>query len=247
MKRWTLVALALGAYAIGLIATAPAALVDAGLQHASGGSVRLTGAQGTLWSGAGVIELRDRGGQTGYSQQVAWRFLPGELLRARLAGEVKLGAAARPFTVAANASQVELFEADISLPAAALGLAIPKLAPLRLTGELAFHVATLRISKQTVRGTALLRWHGAGSAATSLSPLGDYEARCEGDGSIVRAVVRTLKGPVQLDGQMTWTIGESPVLAGTARIPAALRDQLAPLLRLNAIERGDGVFEFRLR
>ncbi len=48
MKRWSLVAIGLVAYALGVITTAPATLIDAGLQRISHGKLRLVEAQGTL-------------------------------------------------------------------------------------------------------------------------------------------------------------------------------------------------------
>jgi general secretion pathway protein N len=245
--RWRLLGLGIGAYAIGLIAAAPATLVDAGLQRASDGRLRLAEAQGTLWSGAGQIEIRAAGGRTGVAKSLAWLVLPASLLRGHLVCEVELDQAARRFPVTISLSRIELAGADINLPAAVLGLAVPKLAPLRLTGDARLHVESLSVGRGGMQGNATLQWLAAGSALTPVSPLGDYELRLKDEGAMVHASLRTLHGPLQLDGKGSWAKGGPPVFLATARIPPQHQQQLAPLLRLIAVERGDGSFELQVK
>ncbi|MEK6243842.1 MAG: type II secretion system protein N [Pseudomonadota bacterium] len=253
MKRWSLLeskvgacAVGLGAYALALIATAPATLADAGLQRASQGRLRLAEAQGTLWSGSGQLEIRDTGGRTGLAKRLAWRLRPGALLGARLAYEVELDPGPRPFAVTISWSRIELANADISLPATVLGLGVPKLAPLGLTGDVLLHVASLSIARDAMAGNATLQWRAAGSTLTPVSPLGDYEVRLDGEGTTVHAFLRTIEGPLLLDGKGSWTRGDSPAFLAMAQVPPQHQQQLAPLLRLIAVERGEGRFELQL-
>jgi general secretion pathway protein N len=246
MKRWSLLAIGLGAYALALVATAPATLVDAGLQRASHGRMRLAEAQGTLWSGSGQIEIRDTGGRTGVAKSFAWRVVPESLLRGHLVCDVGLDQSARRFPVTISLSRIELANADISLPATVLGLGVPKLAPLGLTGEVLIHVASLSIARDAMEGNATLQWRAAGSTLAPVSPLGDYEIRLDGEGMTVHAFLRTIEGPLQLDGKGSWTQGGNPVFLAMARVPPQHQQQLAPLLRLIAVERGEGRFELQL-
>lgn len=246
MKRWRRLAIGLGVYALALIATAPATLVDAGLQDASDGRLRLAEAQGTLWSGTGQLEIRDASGRARLAKRLAWRLRPGASLRARLAYEVELDPGTRPFDVTIFWSRIELANANISLPAAALDL-VPKLAPLELTGEMNLQVPSLSIGRSATRGSATLQWRAAGSALSPVSPLGDYELRLEGEGPAVRATLHTLQGPLQLDGQGSWPNGRKPVFLATAQMPPQFQQRLAPFLRLIAVERGDGSFEWQLK
>ena len=245
--RWRPLAVGVGAYAVALIATVPATLVDAGLQRASQGRLRLAEAQGTLWSGSGQIEIRDAGGRTGIAKSFAWRVAPESLLRGRLVCEVGLEQAAKHFPVTISLSRIELANADISLPATVLGLAVPKLAPLGLTGDVQIHVTSLSIARDGMQGNATLQWRAAGSALSPVSPLGDYELRLEGEGPAVRVSLRTLQGPLQLDGKGSWKHGDSPAFLAMAGVPPQYQEQLAPLLRLIAIERGEGRFELQLK
>ena len=246
MSPWRLLGLGLGAYALGLIATAPASLLDAGLQQLSEGRLRLAEARGTLWSGAGQIEMLDRMRRSGIAKDITWQVLPAYLLRGQLRFDVGLELAAKRIPVTVSLAGIEVSDADVDLPAAALGLAIPKLAPLGLTGDVALHLARLSFARGAVRGNSTLQWRGAGSALTRVSPLGDYELRFEGEGAAARASLRTLQGPLQLDGQGSWASGGNPKFLGTARIPPEHLQQLAPLMRMIAVERGEGRFELQL-
>lgn len=247
MTRWRLIALTLGAYALGLVATAPATLIDTALRQASESRLRLAEARGLLWSGTGQIEIRDASHRSGFAKSVAWRVLPSHLLRGKLLYEVGLDQSVKRFSVTISPSRIEVEDADVNLPAAALGLAVPKLAPLELTGDVMIHVARLAIARGTVQGNATLQWRAAGSAFAPVSPLGNYEIRFEATGSAAHASLLTLQGPLQLDGQGSWTSGRNPVFLGTARIPPQHQQQLAPFLRLIAVERGDGSFALQLK
>lgn len=247
MSRWRLIGLGLGAYALALIATAPATLIDARLEQASAGGLRLAEASGTLWSGAGQIEILDANRRSGIAKSIAWRIRPAYLLLGKLLYEVTLDQAIRSFPVTISPSRIEVADADINLPAAALGLGVPKLAALGLTGDMLLHVARLALGRGSIQGNATLQWHGAGSAFTRISPLGDYELRLEGSGAGAKASLRTLQGPLQLDGQGSWTSGSNPVFQGNARVPPQQMQQLAPLLRMFAQERGEGRFELVLK
>ena len=247
MSRWRLIGIGFAVYALGLIATAPATLIDARLDQASAGALRLAEASGTLWSGSGQIEVRDANRRGGIAQSITWRIRPAYLLRAKLLYEVTLDHSAQHFSVTISPSRIEVADADINLPAAALGLGVPKLAPLGLTGDMLLHIARLAFGRGSVQGNATLQWRGAGSAFTRVSPLGDYELRLEGDGAAVQASLRTLQGPLQLDGQGSWTNGRSLVFQGNARVPPQHLQQLAPLLRMIAVDRGDGRFELLLK
>ena len=246
MSRWRLIGYGLAAYALGLIAAAPATLIDARLQEASAGGLRLAEAGGTLWSGTGYLELRDANRRAGIAMSIAWRVRPAYLLRGELRYEVALDHAVQRFPVTISVSRIEVTDADINLPAAALGLGVPKLAALGLTGDMLLHIARLALGRGAVQGNATLQWRGAGSAYTRVSPLGDYEVRLEDDGAAVQASLRTLQGPLQLEGQGSWASGRNPVFQGNARVPPQHRQQLTPLLRMIAVERGEGSFELQL-
>lgn len=244
--RWRALAIGLGFYAAGLIAMAPATLLDARLAQASDGRLRLAEARGTIWVGSGRLEVRDAQGRSAYASPLAWRFSPVSFLRARLVYDAALGRPAVRFRLAASPSRIELAGIDVRLPAGVLGLVVPKLAVLELSGELRLQVRNLVVGSGYLEGDASLRWLSAGSGLTRVSPLGSYELRVEGNGVSGQVRLHTLQGPIRLEGGADWRSGKIPVLAATADVPPQYRDQLSPLLRLIGVERGPGRFELRL-
>ena len=122
-------------------------------------------------------------------------------------------------------------------------LGLRGLAPFRLTGEVLVSVPHLSFSRGRIDGEATLRWLAAGSALTPISPLGEYEVRFTAGGPALNATLSTLHGPLQLDGEASWSSGGAPRFLATARVAAQEQAQLAPLLRLIAVERAAGVFE----
>lgn len=233
-------------FALALAALAPATLLDARLERASGGRLRLAEAQGSLWSGAGWIEMRDADGRAGVAKRLAWRVLLGSLLRGRLLVEIVLEPGGKPFKLALSPSRIDIADASISLPAAALALGVPRLARLRLTGEVRVSIPQLSFKGGRIDGYGTLQWRAAGSALTPVAPLGAYEVQFKTVGPAMHAALRTLEGPLELDGKGAWSSGEPPSFFATARIPPQIQEQLAPLFRLFAAERGAGTFELRL-
>jgi general secretion pathway protein N len=237
-------AVGLGVYAIALIVTVPATLLDAGLRRASEGRLRVAEARGTLWWGAGRMELRDPAGKAGIAEDVAWRAQPESLWRGRLVYEVRLARSARHFRLSLSPAEMEVADADIALPAATLGVAVPGLAQMGFTGDVRIHVSSLTTGRDGIRGHVALRWHGAGSALTPVSPLGTYELLLEAAAGTVQGRLRTLEGPLQLDGAGSWAGSGGPTFRATARVPQEYRHQLVPLLSMIAVEGpDDGHFE----
>ena len=247
MKGRTLAAIGFAAYAIGVISTVPATLVDSGLRRVSDGKLRLVEAQGSVWSGSGRIEIRDPAGRRGIAEVVAWRMRLASLLSGHLVCEVAMNPATGPFTVTLSPTRIEIAGADISLPAEALGLAVPRLALLGLSGELALHVARLSLGREQAQGQVTLQWRAAGSQLTLISPLGDYELELDGEGERIHALLHTVQGPLQLDGNGSWAYGDNPDFLVVAHVPQQHRQQLGPLLRLIAVERDAGSFELQLK
>jgi general secretion pathway protein N len=244
--RWQATAFAIGAYFVGLAVMAPATLVDVPLERATGGRLRLADAQGSLWSGSGNLEARDPAGREGFGTPVAWKLNPLELLRAKLAYELTFGPSSVRTRMVLTPSRIGFDHGDFAFPARALGLLLPKVGVLEPTGELHVRFGRLEAGARSFDGDVVLQWRNAGSALAGAAPLGDYELIVHGRGASLQAELRTLKGPVQLEGQGAWARGTKPALSATARIPPEEQDHLAPLMRLISVERGPGLFELKL-
>lgn len=244
----------LGIYTLALIVTAPATLIDSSLQDASDNRLRLSNAQGTVWSGNGQLEIHDANGQNHASKKLQWVIAPQYLLRGDILCQITLDNTKQPFPVTASFSRIELANADINLPASVLGLGLPKLAPLGLTGDMLVHVNNLSIARDHIEGNANLQWRTAGSSLSPVSPLGDYEMQITGAGSTVNATLHTLQGtpqegrqtPLQLNGSGSWTLDNSPTFLASADVLPAFQQQLSPFLRMIAVERSEGHFDLQL-
>lgn len=243
--RWRFAAAGFAAYIAALVATAPAGLLDVGLEGASGGRLRLTGAQGRLWSGTGRMEMRAQDGRALAAQDLRWRLLPDRLIQARLAFEFESDRGPS-FVLAVGPGRVEITGVAIALPAAALTSLQPKLAPLQLSGDLDLRIGQLVIAAEGWSGGGTVQWHRAGSALTKVFPLGEYELQWLGEGATARISLATLGGPLQLEGKGSLARGGRLAFTVLARIDAEFRPMLDPLLRLIAVDRGDGSFELQL-
>lgn len=232
----------LAAYVLFLVVLAPATLLDAGLQRATDGKLRLAQAQGSLWSGNGVLEVRDQSGKRGVGKDLSWTWEPRALLHGRLGLQVNLDHAAHPFPIHVSAHGIELSHVDFSLPASVLGVAVPRLAPLGLRGELAIHIAKFASMGEAFAVDGLVTWTDASSALTAVAPLGTYVLRVDSSAGGLSANLRTSSGPLHLDGSGSSRDGAPLEFSVNARVDARHRTQLVPLLRLIAIERGNGEF-----
>lgn len=235
------------AYLLGLIATLPATFLDTRLQRISNGTLRISEAQGTLWSGTGQFEIRDENQRAGVAKRVEWRLLPNSILHGNLQYEITVDRLAKSLHLTMLWSQINLSQIDLNLPASALGIVIPQVAALGLSGNLNVQSEKLIFEGHKLQGEAKVQWHTAGSKLTQIAPLGDYELQFKGDRYTIFASLHTLNGPLQLDGKGTWENGSNPVFHATARISPQHQQQLAPLLRLIAIERSESHFEIQLK
>ena len=234
------------AYCACLLALAPATLLDSAMARSSAGRVRLADAHGTLWSGTGQLEVRDASGAKGLGSPLSWRFDPQQLLRGQAGFQVRFADAVKGFPLRFSLTGFEVADAEFSLLASVLGLALPNVALIGPSGELAIRVARLSVAGTSTTGEAVVNWRAAGSALTPVSPLGDYELRIQGDPAGSKASLRTLKGPLQLSGTGASPRNRPLAFTVNARVDPNAQTQLTPFLRLIAVEREAGNFELQI-
>jgi general secretion pathway protein N len=245
-RRWYC-AIGIGIFFAVLSANIPATFVDSALSRPSAGKLRLVEARGTLWSGEGQLEIRDTNGLVGVAKPVSWQALPWSLIRGHLVFNIVLDQSPKSFPVAISFSRIEITEANISLPAVALGLAVPTLAPLGLGGQVSLHISQAFVQQNSVRGNATVQWRAARSTLTPVAPFGDYELTIESDGEMPHTTLRTLQGPLQIDGKDSPASDGQRMFLVTLSVPADLQQQMVPLLRLIAVERSPGLFELKVK
>jgi general secretion pathway protein N len=247
MKRWQWWAAGIIAYVVVLLAIAPATLLDAIAGRMSGGMFRVAAARGTIWSGSGELQLLDVNRQAAMSRKFTWRISPLSALAGRLDCEIALDSGATRFPLILTPGRIELTNADVTLPAAILGIAEPNLAPFEFGGELQLHVTELAIARARWDANATVVWRAASVGRGTMPPLGDYELRIAPVANGNEVQLRTLGGPLALEGSGTWPHGARPAFNATARVLPQYREQLEPLLRMIAYDRGAGNYELILR
>lgn len=181
-KRWIIV-FALVFFALALLALAPASLIDARLRAASGESLRLDDAAGTLWRGRGRLVAALPEGPLVLVERLFWEIEWSALLHARLAFRLSADAD-QTAHLALGVDTITLSSLRLRLPAAVLALS-PKLAASRPAGEIALEVPQLEWRNAESRGQGQVIWEHARLALPGggLRDLGRlvFELKAEGD------------------------------------------------------------------
>ena len=242
MKRGACIAVAVVFYGVALAALAPAWLADTIVQRASDGRVRLAAVRGTLWSGSAVVTAGDANASVRVGA-LEWQATGVMLLP--LGVRFAVDAGATPFVARLSPVALDIDRARIEMTARALAIAVPRLASIEPTGDVTLELSRVSRGRGGASGSATVRWSNAGSALTRVAPLGAYVMRVTRTSGAVDATLSTVSGPLQIEGRGGWPPGARPSFTAIAYITAHERE-IAPLLRLFAIERGDGRFELQL-
>ncbi len=247
MSQGKRIAAGIGIYLIALIAYLPASILDRGLAGVSEGRLRLVESHGTLWSGAGRMEIRDASGRQGVSETIAWRVSGFRPTQGKIELLVRVGDISQEVPASLSLAGIEVGPADLPLPSEIFQLWSPAIAAIHLRGSTSLLIERLAITRSKVVAKARLRIHNAGSSLTPVSPLGNYELNFVADGVSNQASLRTLDGPLTVDGSTSWTPGSAWTFPLTASVQTNIQQELAPLMRLVGIESTPGRFKLELR
>ena len=238
-------ALVLGAaYALILVATAPATLIGKFLPVQAG--IRLERLSGTLWQGAadtvtlsspiGLIQVN------ALSWDMQWRFL----LRGEFALRLETADAAGSLIVARSFGGLRLAQANIALPAVDLAQILPSLALWQPEGEVQFQTQGFAPTAKS-SGKANLFWRNAGLNLSPQQTLGDYRLELQTVNQKLDARLETLHGSLKLEGVGSYTQQGGLQFNGSAQADAAHAAALKNLLNEIGSDRGDGVHQISLR
>ncbi|MDP3516455.1 MAG: type II secretion system protein N [Pseudohongiella sp.] len=221
-----------------LLSTAPATLLDAGLQSASAGQLRLVSAQGSIWSGHGRLEIRNSDGAAVYSMPLQWEVNKPRLLIGQLSIAYQLTQQALPTQVLMNLFSATVTDLDVDIPASALEAALPATKGYGLGGTLNLNSKRLRFTRDNTEGEFMLRWQHASSTLAPVSPLGSFQLQLVGEAGQLQfsALLATLQGPLQLEGAGTISANQQSAMQVTATLPESHYAELAPFMRLIGVE-----------
>jgi general secretion pathway protein N len=201
-------------------AFAPATLLDARLDAATQGQLRLANAEGSTWNGRGRVTDAQRT----WSLPVAWKVAPLEFARGGIAvalrdtgqgGDSRGNFAWRDGTLTAEGVAV-------SVPSAAVSGTLVADNTLALGGTLVLDASHFSWSGSGGDGAAMVRWNGAriASNAGTIS-LGTVTANCTPRDGRVQCKVENRGGDVRIDGEFTWSSVGVDVNAALTALPSA--------------------------
>lgn len=232
-----LLAAALGAGAT-LLLFFPAGWLAMAVERQTGGRLTLGDAQGTLWRGSAFIGgAASAGGAVTplLPGRFAWRLSPLALL-----GSVELQlenpeALSQPVTLRGSWTQWRLSPAALALPAeglAGLGAPLNTIAP---SGTLRLSWSTLELGlaggAAALSGRTTLEMADMASRLSAIRPLGSYELAFDWHGQQAQLGLRSLKGPLLLEGSGALDKGRLR-FSGQAQAATGYEETLASLLNL---------------
>jgi general secretion pathway protein N len=216
----------------------PAAWLAAIVERQSAGRLTLGDAQGTLWRGSAFIGgAASAGGAVTplLPGRFGWHLSPLALVGAldmRLENEAALS---QPVTLSGSWTQWQVSPAALLLPArglAGLGAPLNTIAPSG-TMRLSWTALDLALVGGDIAldGKTTLEMTDMASSLSAIRPLGSYEMTLDWHGRQAQLVLRSLKGPLLLDGGGALDHGRFR-FSGQAQAAPGYEDTLGNLLSL---------------
>jgi general secretion pathway protein N len=218
----------------------PARFAAAELEKRAGNAIHIPEANGTIWHGAARAQV-EAGGARITLDNVAWRWLPAELLSGRMAFAIDARSGEAQATgIVARSTALWHARGSLDAPAAFAATAYPLLATFRPEGRLAVRSDDLSWNEREARGEAVAEWRGAAVALSDVRPLGSYRVKLQADGAAMKLDATTLEGPLRIAGQGTVAPPGSVTFNGEARAEGPNARALDPLLDMLGPKRADG-------
>ena len=252
MKRRWLRYLALGllSYAVFLVVLLPAGWLSWGIARLSDNRVFLDDEHGTIWRGSGHLFVRIAKGAAQDLGLTEWRLDTLQLLLLRAQVQLRTNGPQSDMFATLRATPWGLSLNDTRLSASA-ELASSFYGPASLfapQGLLRMRTDRLAFGRGGLQGDAELYWDQAGSALSSVQPLGNYRLNVAAKGKEAALQLVTVDGPLDLSGQGRWqVIGDGRLqLTGIAQAKQQV-SELQPLLRVMGRDVGGGRTAFTVR
>ena len=191
--------LALGAYAVFLLVTAPARVVLPDLIGGLPAFLRVADIHGTVWGGRLALFVSTNTGADPLSR-VRFRFTPLALIEGRAGYDLHLTGAVHGHMRIAFGRKVQAFsDLAITAPAGTLAVLIPAAENFGPGGDLTLHARTLVWGPHPL-GRGTLTWDQAALVSAPVNPLGNYTARFVLASQALSYRIRTLTGPLRVTG-----------------------------------------------
>jgi general secretion pathway protein N len=233
-----------------MLVTAPASLVDWGLEQATSGRVRLADASGSIWKGQGRVVLVDVLTEADRDQRaraargpaslagvvipgtIRWEIAPLPLLVGRLQASASHESMAKPVVISGTATRLQATGGSLQLPNVNLARLGSPWTTVRPTASLGVTWQPFVIDRGRFSGQATLELRDVASALTPVRPLGAYRIEIDGTGASSRIHMTAIDGPLRLSGDGTWTTNGGLRFTAYAEADEAERLRLQSLLGL---------------
>lgn len=252
MKRRRLRYLTLGllTYIVFLVVLLPAGWLGWGVARLSDSRVFIDNGRGTIWHGSGHLFVRDTKGTVQDFGRAEWDIDTLQLLLLR--GQVRLRTSGpqsdifatlrlTPWGLSLNDTRLSTSAALASTLYAAAGIFAPQ-------GLLRVRTDRLAFGRDGLKGKAEIYWDKAGSALSSVQPLGNYRLDLSANGKDAKLQLATVDGALDLSGQGRWQVIGNGQLQLTGIAQAKQQSaELQPLLQLMGRDVGGGRRAFAIR
>ncbi|HTM60979.1 MAG TPA: type II secretion system protein N [Burkholderiales bacterium] len=231
------VALLLTVVMLGTIAVrAPAAWLGDWLQAHT--KVRLLDARGTVWHGSALVGISDGRETTLIPGRIEWNV--DDIGPRRLAARVSHPWLTMPLAISVDGNGMQVKQGNARLPAGVLAGAGAPFNTLRPGGVLELAWTDTEIRGTSLKGEVQVDWRDAQSALSTVVPLGTYRLTVRGTGGVPVIDLRTLAGPLQMQGKGT-VEGSRIRFNGIATAEPSMLGALNGLLGLLGMRSGDKV------
>ena len=229
-------------FAVLLLISAPASLLDLAVRRISEDHVSLANCQGTVWQGSAVPVLSP---DKSYPlATLSWQIKPQAWLFGQFKFLISWDASTTPMELTIEGKRLVLEHVMISMPAELIGDLSPFLKPAELGGNLRIESPQLEFKNGQLQGRVTAHWSQASSSMSAINPFGDYQIGIEAVNDEIHGVLSTQSGALRLDGLGSWSPAKHFKFNGTAR--AAEQGNLNELLHHLGPETTPGVYQISL-
>jgi general secretion pathway protein N len=230
-----------------LVWSAPASLVDIGVNQATQGRLRLADAQGTVWRGSGRIVLADVAAEAS-AYTVTGLVLPGRfewtiaglpLFIGRLDAQLSGAGVLTPIKIEGGVSELKISASRLVLPTVDLSRMGSPWNTFKPQASLDVQWDNMTMRQGQFIGKAVVELKDIASALTSVRPLGSYKVDVVGAGSSADVKLLTTQGPLSLTGNGLWNARQGLRLSIEAVADETAKVKLQTLLSLMGRREGE--------
>ena len=209
MRRALVLVVSVVAFAIIVVAIAPASVARIAVERASNGTLTLMEAEGTLWRGHGTLAA-----PRAFRLPLAWVVDPWPLARGELRVQVlpSIAASVAPRAeITARRDAVALRDVDVTLPADMVEGLAPR-SGIRVNGDLHVTTPSLDWTPTAFTGGALIDWQDAqfAIAVDSAIRLGTVRAALAAAGDRLTGALTNVGGALDVRGTLSVSAAGAP-------------------------------------